>query len=167
MQFYVFVVVPSNTEDVVATVTRLMEPYELYREVPLHKEFVPEHEIQEVVTTFGVDAGDLEAVMAGLRDESGFECGIESGRIYWMTTDNPQGQWDSWRLRSLRDDVWPVSVIPKDHVPSAIVTPDGVWHDLGDKWNMAEDEKIDVWKKAEALLEQYASCLGVMLYCHR
>jgi hypothetical protein len=166
MRFQTFVLVPDDTRDIVTTVTHLLEPYDVNRKVPPHREWVPEDEIQEMVETFDIPRDDLEALTAELHDDSGFEVGIEAGRLYWLTTDNPQGHWDSCMLHGLEESVWPVPAIPNDSVPFAIVTPDGAWNDLGYAWDTAESAPVALRRRAQPILDRYPTYLAVVMDCH-
>ncbi len=84
-----------------------------------------------------------------------------------MTTDNPQGKWDGWRLQSPHDDSWPATAtLPEQLFPAAILTPDGMWHDLGARWDMNDEQAQAVRDRATDLLAQYPSHLAVALHCH-
>ncbi len=167
MQFRVLVLIPKETTDIVATVTRLMEPYDFTRTAPPHNELVPEDEIHFMADAFGLAADDLEAIMAELHADSGFPCTIEDGKIYWMTTDNPQGRWDSWRLQRLQDSMWLAADVPRNTAPVAVITPDGEWHDLGIWDNPMESEAIPYRERADEFLQRYPEYLAVVVDCHR
>lgn len=170
MQFLTIVVVSAQTEDVVAAVTRLMEPYNVERPVAARKEYVPQEELDymvEVYEPYGLKRDDVSAMVVQLEEDSGFACGHDESGYWWMTTDNPQGKWDGWRLQSLQEDSWPTTAaLPDNLYPSAIVTPDGAWHDLGARWDMSDEQAQAVRTCATELLTQYPSNLAVLLHCH-
>ena len=170
MQFLTIVVVPAESRDAVATITRLMEPYDIERSVPARKEYVP-HEVLdylvEVYGPYGLNRDDVDAVVAELQEDTGFVCGHDEGGFWWMTTDNPQGKWDGWRLQSLQDDSWPATATLPEHVyPAAIVTPDGVWHELQARWDMSDEQAQVLRTRAAELLAQYPSHRAVVVHCH-
>lgn len=166
MQFPVMVLVPKDTTLVLESVGRLMEPYNVARKAPPHKEYVPKDEIDYIIEVFGLEATDADAVLAELEEDSGFSGGIDEEGIYLMSTDNPEGHWDTWRIRDLREDVHHVADMPRDHAPAAVVTPDGIWHDLDAALTSQEDVQASRWKQAEVLLAQYPAHLAVTVHCH-
>lgn len=170
MQFLTIVVVPAESRDVVAVITRLMEPFDVELSVPARKEYVPQEELDyliEVYGPYGLARHDVDAVVTALEEDTGFVCGHDEGGIWYMTTNNPQGKWDGWRLRSLRDDSWPATAdLPEHLYPAAILTPDGAWHDLGAQWAMSEEQADALRARAAEILAQYPSHLAVALHCH-
>jgi hypothetical protein len=169
MQFPVMVLVPSNTESVDAAVRRLMAPFDAGRKVPPHKEYVPQDEIDYVLEVFephGLKAEDVDAVLHALEEDCDCPGGIDEGGIYLMTTDNPQGHWDSWRIQNLQGDVRPVPHIRRDRAPAAIITPDGAWHDLNEDLPATGDPQVMRWKHAEPLLARYLDYVAVTVQCH-
>lgn len=167
MQFRVLVLIPEETTDIVATVTRMMEPYDFTRTTPTHKELVPEDEIHFIADAFGLAGDDLEAIMAELQADSGFPSSIEDGKIYWMTTDNPQGQWGTWRLQPLQDSMWLAADVPRNITPVAVITPDGEWHDLGIWDNPMEIAAIPYRERVDEFLQRNPDYLAVVVDCHR
>lgn len=170
MRFLTLVVMPDETSDVVAAVTGLMEPYNVERPVAARKEYVPQEELDylvEVYAPYGLKRDDVDTVVTQLEEDSGFTCGHDDGGYWWMTTDNPQSKWDGWRLQSLQDDSWPATAaLPEQLFPSAIVTPDGRWHDLGARWDMNDEQAQALRARAAELLARYPSHLAVALDCH-
>lgn len=111
----------------------------------------------------------------------------------YMTTRNPNGKWDYWRVGGRWDGV--IQGAPresengfnfgKDHEnignnfefagtialqepPFAIVTPDGQWHARGRMgwFAVVADEKDDWPGTARALFEAHADCIGVACDLH-
>jgi hypothetical protein len=171
MQFLTVVVVPAESHDAVAAITLLMAPYDVERSVAARKEYVPQEALDylvEVYGPYGLNRDDADAVVAELEEDTGFVCGHDEGGTWWMTTDNPQGKWDGWRLQSLQDDSWPATAALPEHLyPAAIVTPDGVWHDLGARWDMSDEQAQALRARAAELLAQYPSHCAVAVHCHR
>jgi hypothetical protein len=116
----------------------------------------------------GLNRDDVEAVVAELEADTGLVCGHDAGGFWWITTDNPQGEWDGWELEHLEDDSWPATAaLPEDLYPAAIVTPDEVWHDLEARWDMSDEQAQALRARATELLAQYPTHLAVQVYCHR
>lgn len=170
MHFTTLVLVPAGTEDIVEAVTRQMEPYNSEQMVLPRKEAVPAHTVQSLVKVDGLAADDLEALARQLHEDSGFECWVEDGTIYWMTTDNPRAYWDGWTLLSLTENVWAAPEVPRDVIPVAIVTPDGAWQWLDDDVDytpeMREASTGVIRQRTRAVLENYPAYLAVALDCH-
>jgi hypothetical protein len=170
MQFVTIVLVPAEGHDIVATVTRLMTPYDSERSVPARKEYVPQDELDyllEVYEPYGLRRDDVDAVVAALQEDTGFVCGHDEGGFWYMTTDNPQGKWNGWRLQSLQDDAWPATApLPEGIYPAAVVTPDGAWLDMGARWEMTDEQQVVLRARIAELLAQYPAHLAVMLHCH-
>jgi hypothetical protein len=171
MQFLTLVVVPNETQEIVVTLTRLMAPYDVERTAPARKEYVPHDELEyllEVYEPYGLRREDVEAVVAALQEDTGFVCGHDETGFWYLTTENPQAQWDGWRLQSLQDDSWPTTApLPEGLYPAAVVTPDGAWRDMGARWNMTNEHKAALRARIADLLAQYPAHLAVLLQCHR
>jgi hypothetical protein len=77
MQLLAIVVVPARTHDIVATLTRPVEPYDLEPSMPARKEYVPHDELDDLVEVFGpygLDSDDVDAVVAALEERTSFAC---------------------------------------------------------------------------------------------
>lgn len=171
MRFTTLVLIPSGTEDIVEAVTHQMKPYDVNRTMPPRKEVAPADEVAYLAEVYDISLDDLETLSRELHEESGFECWVEDGTIYWMTTDNSQGYWDGWILHSLTEDVWRALDVPQKVAPFAIITPDGVWHEMGNDFvynpDMREASDVVLHQRATTLLQDYPTYLAVVLDCHR
>jgi hypothetical protein len=170
MQFPTLVLVPAETQDILVTVTQLMAPYDVERTVPARKEYVPHDELEyllEVYEPYGLRRADVDAVVAALQEDTGFVCGHDAGGFWYMTTENPQGQWDGWRLQNLPDDSWPTTApLPEGLYPAAVITPDGAWHDMSARWDMTDEQQVALRARIGNLLAHYPTYLAVLLRCH-
>lgn len=170
MQFLTLVLVPNETQDILAAVTRLMAPYDVERSVPARKEYVPHDELDyllEVYEPYGLRREDVDAVVAALQEDTGFVCGYDAGGFWYMTTDNPEGQWGGWRLQNLQDSSWPSTTpLPEGLYPAAVVTPDGAWHDISAGWNLTNESQVALRARIADLLAHYPAHLAVLLQCH-
>jgi hypothetical protein len=73
MQFLTIVVLPAETSDVVAALTRLMEPYDIERSVAARKEYVPQEELDylvEVYEPYRLKRDDATAIVAQLEEDT-------------------------------------------------------------------------------------------------
>lgn len=54
------------------------------------------------------------------------------------------------------------------HMPFAIITPDGEWHEHGNMgwWGIVHDEKDDWQTVARQILEKHTGCIAVTVDCH-
>jgi hypothetical protein len=170
MQFFAIVLVSPETGDIAQEAARLMEPYELNRPVQPYKEAVPQEYIDFLADCFDLDPANLEVMLVEVRDETGFECWIEDGALYWMTTHNPRGRWDGYRIWTVQDNVWPVPDVPEDFTPVAVISPNGVWHDLGYEFIRSDDERNASFtqsrREAQEFMAQYSASRVVVLACH-
>ncbi len=153
MIFQTIVVLPADSLDAEEAITRLMAPYDMERSVAAHKEYVPQQEFDCMVKRYA---------------DTGLIHGHDEGGFWWMSSDNPLGRWDGWTLWSFEDDSWPTTAaLPERLVPAAILTPDGVWHDLATQWEMSDEQTHEVRTQAAQLLTQYPSHRAVVQDCHR
>lgn len=120
---------------------------------------IAQEEIDFLADCFDLDPSNLEVMLAEVRDASGFECWIEDGALYQMTTHNPQGHWDSYLIWTVQDNVWPMPDTPEDFTPIAVINPVGAWHDLGYKFIRNDDERSASFaqsrREAQEFLAQY------------
>ncbi len=168
MQYQAVALIPPDTlqADIVATVTRLMEPYDLAHEVAPYKDYIEAEGIARLASAFRLQAADPEALLARFADYDE-EAGIDENGLFVMTTLNPDGRWDGWTLRSLQDSVIPVQDLPANTVAHAVVTPDGQWHDFMPGWNWSETQVGAMSQEARDLIMGFAGYIAVMLDCHR
>ncbi len=167
MQFQVVVLVPHDTQDLVAEVTRLMDPYNLEHEAPPYKIYYDDPEgVARLAAAFGLSSADLKAVAAKMI-ELGDDAGVDEGGLYEVTTVNPQGQWDGWILDSLEDDVCPVPALSRDIPFCGVVTPDGQWHDFFPGWDWPDEKQAELLEQVYQLIDGFQNYLAVVLDCHR
>ncbi len=104
-------------------------------------------------------------------------CAECHGTGTYMTTYNPQSQWDWWVIGG-RWEGWlsrsnrlrTVQAAQQHKIPFAVVTPDGQWHAQGriGWWGMASEEKTDdVWANTvQQLLLAYPDATAVSCDLH-
>jgi hypothetical protein len=169
MRFTTVVLLPPDTPDSMAAVTRLMSPYDTKHEEAAYKQYVDAGEAARLAAHFGAHGhpvATLEELATTMTELTGDETGVEDGRLFWITTANPQGHWDGWMLHSLQEDVWPVPTMPRDLRFFDVVTPDGHWHEFGWKWDLPDEEKAEVYRHAYALVDRFPDHLAIVLDCH-
>lgn len=83
---------------------------------------------------------------------------------------NPQGYWDGWMLHDLAEDVRPTAQgQPCDYVVQALITPDGIWHEVDHLAYYQERTPArlkQIRQESQALLDRYPAHLAVELDCH-
>lgn len=161
--------VPLEETALQEAIYRLLEPYFLELQAPTHKEYYSARAIQNLATRYCVRAANLPKIAAKLRKDVGVECGVDERGLYYISDLNPDGKYDYWTLHSIEKHVWLVRDMPRDLLPSAVVTPDGHWHETGEEkwdWQLTERERQDIWQRAYALLDQYPNYRAVALDCH-
>lgn len=174
MVFLAVAIFPRETEDVQATVARLMGPYDQSLPVPPYKKYVSEKSVKYHTTHLDVSPGDLQTLAermnahyaATLRVTTHYQA--DAVGIYSLLDTNPNGKYKRWSLNSLADNVWPVSALPRDLTPHAVITPDGQWHELfPNMWGSMPTvrDKLRIGQEAYALIDQYPDHLAARLEC--
>ena len=159
MHFVLVVVIPSNEVDPETYVENLMAPYDQKKEVAEYKDYHDSKEIKFWMRSHGVS--QKEALIENIEDLYSDEKGL-----YSLSTFNQNGQWDYWVVEdkihcTTKMDIrfdnpkWYECSAQladlKEISFSAILTPDGVWHDIEDfGWRLIDDNPE---KNKEALLE--------------
>ncbi|HEX9035478.1 MAG TPA: hypothetical protein VF808_00640 [Ktedonobacterales bacterium] len=167
MRFSVVVLIPRSTEDIVALVTRMMDPYNLNHATPPRKEhFRDPVGIARLAAAFRLPVATPEAVAAELVAE-GHEAGIDADGLYWVTTDNPRGDWDGWALWHFTDDARSTAAPNPDVEVWGVITPDSEWHDFSCGWDWPAEKKAVFQRQAQSLIATHPDCLAVILDCHR
>lgn len=185
MHFGAVVLIPEETpvtEDAITdAVEHLLEPYYIEREGLERKEYFTADEIRFLTRQFWLRPKSLPKLAETLRRKWGMDCGVDEDGLYHITALNPEGKFDYFALFSgedvienrvearIQESVWPVTDIPRDLAPSAVVTPDGAWHDTGSEkwaWQLSRSEQDTIRARAYAIIEQYPTHLAVMVDCH-
>lgn len=178
MHFPVLVLIPRDTTDVWETVGRMLLPYFIeYGETAPRKEYVSAKAVENLAVRYHVRPTDVDKIAAKWKKDVQkslkrhgleFECGMDEQGLFHITTTNPQGKYDYWTIHDEEQDVWPVSVMPDRLAPEGIVTPTGVWHDIGDygESHPTEEYLAEVRQRARELLAGFAAYLVVQVDCH-
>lgn len=72
---------------------------------------------------------------------------------------NGDGKKEKWptQWKQFNGDILPTELVPKDLVPYAIVTPDGVWNQRGKMgwWGVSSNEDDDWDEKAKKIIDEH------------
>lgn len=163
--------VPHEEDTIYSTLDHLLDPYysELEPDGPMHKEYYDAHAIANFAAHYCVRPSNLPKIAAKLRNEWGADYGVDEGGLYVLTNLNPNRKLDYWILHNFETDVRRARDMPRDLLPSAVVTPDGQWHDMGEEWSsrdLTASERQAVGQRAYALIDQYPESQTVALDCH-
>lgn len=98
---------------------------------------------------------------------------------YWLLTEEPFGgvKLDTRDLEptaQCNPNVCLLAELPSDYIPSAVITPDGHWHDLSESgWRLtnessdANHQAMARWRQTVAQLRvTFADCLGIEVLYH-
>ena len=172
MHFLSVVLIPADTplteEDVRDAVWRLLEPYYVERESLQHKEYFTAEEIRFIREQFWLPPKSLSKLAEKLRRRWDMDCGVDEGGLYAITTLNPDGKYDWFTLLGL-EFLWLASHMPRDLQPSAVITPDGEWHDMEIEnwdWQLTDYERAAIGARAYSVINQYPAQLAVIVDCH-
>jgi hypothetical protein len=192
--FIAFVLVPPSVpvtqRDIEEAVEQLITPYSRWLEVPEYRKYLNDLEINQVRWSHNIARDDLEQIVQKLKEKDD-NVGIDEKGVYRLTTRNPQGIWDSWRIggrwdgviqgrsRSdgkLRDNLGPehqqvryntcvASQLPKFLAIEELVTPDGIWHSWGVKRKPGVSS-VDQLEQITTLVGLYPYYTTVCIECH-
>ena len=74
----------------------MLAPYDENMEVNPYKKWPNEETIERMADHYKVDPMNLEKLATYMNDWSGSDGGVENGRLYYITTYNPESTWDWW-----------------------------------------------------------------------
>ena len=168
VRFQIFVMIPTTISDIVGVVEQLMIPYDTERPVLPYRVDISVEELSLVrMQQLPCALFDDTAFCRKLSDWYGYLCFHDEQGYYYLSSDNPKGHWDGWILHDVQTDVYHLpdaSICSLD--PLAIVTPDGIWHEMPYHWDETTQQKELRSQKAERLLAQYPAHIAVLLDCH-
>jgi hypothetical protein len=117
-------------------IEHLLAPYSEHLEVPpWFKPMTPE-DVQLMAKYYKFDVSDLDAIDRHMNEWSGHFCTFQDDQPGYMTTDNPNGQWDWYVVGGRWDGEVPhtrclaenVARYFTEYFPSVLVDEDG-WHE--------------------------------------
>lgn len=189
--YMLLVLVPPSTEDIKEAVTGLIEPYSRWLELPPYKEYLKQWEIDQVRWRHHLPADALEQIVGKMKEAGDEDVGLDEKGIYCITTRNPRGRWDGWRIggvwdgyilgkrrrdgkvgdnlgrehEQLHNNSCIVSLLPRFFAIFELVTPDGTWHSWGE-WSKPSVSSFDRMMELNEIVDQYADHIAVCLECH-
>ena len=155
-----------------------LAPFADYLKVEKYKSYLEPSDVASMAEHFGLSAQDLPTLAGKLREWHGAEGGIESGRLFVWSTENPQAKYDWYEVGGrfsgyfrLTEPVparWWQRLLgkgPIDRVnravkrqvdskavfadPPAALLVDGAWHECP---MTSEEQKLKIWKAEFAAL---------------
>lgn len=85
------IVVGAKLDDTLA-------PFANYLKVEKYKSYVELPDVTAMAEHYGISADDLAALAARLPEWHGAEGGSEAGRLFFWSTENPQGKYDWYEV---------------------------------------------------------------------
>lgn len=188
--YMLIVLIPPTEKDIKGAVEELIEPYSKWIRLPAYKEYLRDHEIDQVAWRHNISNNDLEQIASKMKEQDE-GVGLDEKGIYRLTTRNPQGRWDSWRIGGVWDGVIQgkrrrnggvghnlglehellryntciVSQLPKFFLISELITPDGIWHSWGE-WSKPDTTEFDRMIEVTEITEKYPDHIAVCIQCH-
>lgn len=166
MRFQVFVIISATISDIVGIVEQLMLPYDSERPVLPYRVDITDQEMAFVAQQHSLSPDD-PAVREKLSDWWEYPFYRDEQGYYYISSDNPKGHWDGWILHNVQADVYQLPDAPISSVdPLAVVTPDGVWHEMPYQWDETTQQIALRQHLVQQLFAQYPAHVAVLLDCH-
>jgi hypothetical protein len=139
----------------------------LERPVAPYRVDIPVEERGVVAQRHGLLPDDPE-MRDKLSDWYGSPCYQDEQGYYYVSSENPHGYWDGWILHDVQTDVYRLPDASMSGIdPLAVLTPDGVWHEMPYRWNETTQQTAQRQHLVEQVLAHYPAYLAVRLDCHR
>ena len=167
MQFQVLVVIPTNTPDIIGVIEQLVAPYDAEQVVLPYRVNITDEEKVLIAQHYGLQLDDSR-LFDTFSNWYGYPCDRDEQGDYYLGSDNPKGYWDGWILQDAQTDVYELPHASMNGIdPLAIVTPDGLWHEMPYRWDESAQQMTQRRHLVQQLLAQYTGHLAVLLHCHR
>ena len=167
MRFSTFVIIPATVSALIETVTNLMASYDAERPVLPYRVDVPSDVLEAFLAQQQETLLDDRIFCDRLSDWYGEVCFHDEQGYFCLSSSNPKGHWDGWMLHDVQTDVY---LLPDTSIqtldPLAIVTPDGIWHELSYQWDETTQQTAQRHRFAQQLFDQYLAHVAVLLDCH-
>jgi hypothetical protein len=166
MQFPVLVIIPTNTPDVIKVIEQLMASYDAERSVLPYRVNITDEEKALIAQHYSLSLDDPGLFEAFSRWYE-YPCERDERGDYYLSSDNPEGYWDGWLLHD-QTDVYELPHPSMGNIdPLAIVTPDGLWHEMPYRWDEPAQQTAQRRQLVQQVLTRYTGYLAVLLHCHR
>lgn len=169
MHFGVVVLLPAGESDIDAAVERALEPHWSARQTSPRKEYVSRAQRRALAAVYHIGwlrGWSSRSFARALEARAGHACGVDEGGLWWTTTANPDGRWDYWLIDNPQEHVRPVSAVPVEWTPAAVLTPDGHWHEFDNRRDLPAAESDRRTAQAHALIHQYPEHIAALVHCH-
>jgi hypothetical protein len=173
MYFTAVVLLRPGTRNIPAAVDHLMDAYSPTFGGPPWRDYLDADALRPLTARHHrVAPTNLKKLAAMLQEETGLDYRADEGGIYRELIHNPNWRYDTYALKQgLEGGDWPVAAMPRDLIPDAVITPDGVWHDCwvgprewGEAYLRASDRQA-IQRCAYDLIGQYLDHHAVALGC--
>jgi len=167
MHFTVAVIIPSNHECSEEVVDDMLAPYDENLEVEPSIEHLSDEQITTIIDLYRLDCDDIAAIVSA--SDNGDGSGVDNNGIWRKVSYNLNGKWDYWSIID-HNPLSGKTVLKDEQFASAIITPDGVWHNHQKPGMMgvvfspaAEEQWINFSRKT---YEEYSDNSVVFVDCH-
>jgi hypothetical protein len=139
MHFCTFVIIPPDG-DVESLVARALAPFDESLEVEPYQHYLKPYEIERMAQHYGLELTDLASLAAKMMDWTNHPGGVDEKGLYWVTSINPDGQWDWYEIGgrwhghipgSQRNVIHVETLLKsphlKDRLPACLVSAAGTW----------------------------------------
>ncbi|SRR5258708_11083790 len=166
MRFQVFAIIPADTFNIVDIVEKLMAPYDYEQPASPYRVDIATEEVSVIAQEQGLSY-DHPLLLDKLQERNGYPCYQDEQGYYYISHENPNGHWDGWILHDIQADVYQLpNTAQIDVDPLAVVTPDGVWHEMPYRWDETAQQAAHRRHLVQQLLTQYPDYKMVSLDCH-
>ncbi len=182
MHYSVYVLIPQEG-DIEEDVAKALRLYSDEHEVAPYKEYLDAGEIAAMAKHYGVRRSDRKALVSHMQDWKGSPGGIDKEGIFSIKTFNPKAKWDWYEIGG-RWKHFPNNVIAaatllekknlKEILPSAMITPDGWWHEWETfvvegwmKWRTERRKSSEWLQEVKAALRAHSESRVVCVDIHR
>lgn len=169
MHFGVVVLVSPDVTDIDAAVERALEPYWVERHEPPRKEYLSPAQRRDLAAIYRIGwlrGWSARAFARALEKKVGAACGVDENGLWWTSTANSRGRWDYWVIDRPEEHIRPVREAPEEWSPTAVLTPDGRWHEFENRYGLPAAEQELRRAQAQALIHQYPEHLAALVHCH-
>lgn len=88
----------KTADDLIREATELLSRYDLNKEVLAYKRYISEDERKDMARYYSIEMADSESLAKKVNDWNEGEGGVDEKGLYQLTTNNPEGRFDSWEI---------------------------------------------------------------------